>query len=168
MSFFVILRGPLGSGKTTLAAGLAERLGGRAISIDRILEVHDLEQWEDDYISEGSFLRANSFAIAEAEPLLRQGRPVVFDGNFYWRSVVEDLLQGLHYPQVVFTLRVPLEVCVARDAGRSRPLGPEATRDVYRKVTTFDYGVPIDASGSVEATLDLLAAGLRTAGFRGI
>ena len=167
MSFYVILRGPLGSGKTTLAERLVQRLNGRVVSIDRLLEAHDLEQWEDDYISERSFLQANGFAIAEAEPWLRRRTPVVFDGNFYWRSVIDDLLQRLPYPHAVLTLRLPLAVCVGRDAGRTPSLGAEATRDVYRKVTSFDYGVPIEASGSVDETLDRILSTLRAAGMFG-
>jgi predicted kinase len=168
LSFFAVLRGPLGAGKTTLAERLAHCLGGQVVSIDRILEVNDLERWEDGYVSEGSFLRANRFALTAAEPLLRHGTPVVFDGNFYWRSVVLDLLQRLTYPGVVFTLHLPMELCAVRDAGRPRPLGPEAVRDVYRKVATFDYGIGIDASGTVDETVSRLLAALRTAGMPGV
>jgi len=146
MSFFVVIRGPLGIGKTTVARALARQIGGEYVSIDQILEDHHLEEWEDGYISERSFLRANRVAIAEAEPALRRGKPVVFDGNFYWRPVIEDLLAHLAFPAEVFTLQAPLEVCLARDGSRPTPFGPEAVRDVYRQSTAFDWGVPIDAT----------------------
>lgn len=159
--FFVIVRGPLGAGKTTLSERLARVLGGQHLAIDRILEEQDLEQWEDGYISEKSFLRANAFAVREAEPALRRGTPVVIEGNFYWRTAVDDLVTRLRFPHVVFTLKVPLSVCFARDAGRKVSLGPDGVREVYEKTTTFDYGVGIDATGAVE---DVLATMMRELG----
>ena len=39
MSYFIILRGPLGSGNSTIAEKLAETLGGDHIEIDKTLEV---------------------------------------------------------------------------------------------------------------------------------
>lgn len=168
MVFYVIVRGPLGSGKTALSRRVAGAIGGKYIAIDRILEEHDLEQWEDDYISEPSFLAANGIAVREAEASLRQGTPVVIDGNFYWKSVVEDLVARLPHPHVVFTLKVPLSVCVARDAGRPVPLGAENTKMVFDKTTTFDYGVALDATGSLAETTRLLLEGLRRAKMPGV
>jgi len=156
VSFYVIVRGPLGSGKTTLSARLADRLKAEHIAIDQILEKHHLEEWENGYISESSFLQANHIAASSARPFLRRGTPVVIDGNFYWRSAVDDLLRCLPFPHVVFTLKVPLSTCIARDGVRSPPHGAEAAREVYAKTISFDYGVPVDASGSVEETVELL------------
>ncbi len=164
MSFYVIVRGPLGSGKTIVSERLARALGGDRISVDSILGEHDLERWEDGFISERSFLEANAVAIRAAEPRLEHGLPVVFDGNFYWRSVVDDLVERLRAPHLVVTLRVPVEVCLARDAEREHPLGPESVRDVYRKSTEFDYGVDVDATGTVDQTVDAILGQLRSLG----
>jgi len=168
MSFCVVVRGPLGSGKSTLSRRLAASIGGIYVSIDRILEEHDLEKWEGGYVSERSFLRANAFAVRQARPLLRQGTPVVIDGNFYWHTVVEDLLARLRFPHVVFTLKVPLAECIARDAGRVPSYGREATEEVFRKTTGFDCGEVVDATGTVGATLALLVQELRRQRMPGI
>ena len=160
VSFFVIVRGPLGVGKTTMARRLARDLRGEYVAIDEVLERHDLERWEDGYISERSFLRANEFAVEAAEVALRQGEPVVIDGNFYWRSALEDLERRLAYPHIVFTLKAPLAICIARDAARGAPLGDEGTRAVHAIVSRFDYGVPIDASGALEETYARLLGSL--------
>ena len=152
----MVIRGPLGSGKSTLSLRLSKRVGGVYISIDRILEENGLEEWHEGYISERSFLRANDFAVRLAQPSLRRGIPVVIDGNFYWQRVVEDLLGRLAYPHVVFTLELPLSFCIARDAGRVPSYGREATKAVFDKTTTFDVGELVDATGTVDATLGLL------------
>jgi len=164
VGFFLIVRGPLGSGKTALSRRLVEVLKGRYVSIDQILDDHGLEQWDGDYISEQSFLDANRFAVREAEGYLRGGQPVVIDGNFYWRSVVDDLLARLPYPHLVLTLKVPFSECVVRDAARTHPLGTESVRMVFDKATSFDCGVPLDATGSLDDTARRALEALATAG----
>ena len=161
MSFYLIVRGPLGSGKTTVSRALVERLHAAYLSVDQILDEYDLERWEGDFISESSFLAANDVAVHEAEPYLRRGTPVVIDGNFYWRSVVDDLVRRLAFAHLVVTLKVPVDVCVARDAGRAHPLGAVDTRMVFEKSRSFDYGASIDASGSVEETVSRVLDALR-------
>ncbi len=149
MSFYAIVRGPLGVGKSTLAGALADRLGGQVISIDSILES---EEWDGG--SEGLFLRANRVASARAEALLVREVPVVFDGNFYWQSAIDDLLARLPYPNVIFALRAPLEICLARDRLRPHSYGEEATRAVFEKVARVDRGIPIDATQAVFRILE--------------
>ncbi len=148
MGFYVVIRGPLGSGKSTLSRRLTRLFGGEHIAIDQILVEYGLEEWEEGYISEKSFLRANRIAIKRANPPLRRGIPVIFDGNFYWESALSDLLARLPFPHVVITLKVSLETCVSRDAGRNPPHGPDAAKEVYEKATAFEYGISVDADGS--------------------
>jgi hypothetical protein len=49
-----------------------------------------------------------------------------------------------------FTLKAPLQLCIARDSTREKPLGKKATEMVYKKTTSFDYGIKIDATQTVE------------------
>jgi predicted kinase len=149
MGFYVIIRGPLGIGKSTVSARLATEIRGEHIFIDQILDEHNL--WDSGRASE--FLRANRFAAELSGPLLANGTPVIFDGNFYWKSVLADLLGRLDYPHVVFTLRAPLGVCIDRDRGRTQPYGASAAKAVFSKSTRFDYGRVVDATGSVDDIL---------------
>jgi hypothetical protein len=77
---------------------------------------------------------------------------------------VNDLVRRLRLPHVVFTLRVPLATCVARDRARSTSYGANATREVFAKTTAFDYGVAIDASGSIDDVMRVVLRELRTRG----
>jgi predicted kinase len=149
MGFYIIVRGPLGIGKSTVAERLAKEISGELISIDQILEEHDL--WESGRASE--FLRANKIAASRAERSLAKGTPVILDGNFYWRSVIEDLIRRLGDRHYVFTLQAPLAVCIERDSRRTHPYGSRATRAVYAKSTRFEHGIGVDATGSLEHVL---------------
>ncbi|PIN87498.1 hypothetical protein COV12_03540 [Candidatus Woesearchaeota archaeon CG10_big_fil_rev_8_21_14_0_10_32_24] len=147
MSFYVIIRGPLGCGKSTIAERLSKELNAEHISVDHILDEHDLtNDKEEGYISQRSFKKANEMIVPKAKEYLNHGTPMIFDGNFYWKSQIEDLIEKLNFPHYVFTLKAPLEVCIERDRNRNKPHGEIAARVVYNKTTEFDYGTLIDIS----------------------
>ena len=151
MGFYVIIRGPLGSGKTTIAKALAARLNAGLISVDEILDDHHLDSdMEDGFISQKSFKHANDFIAEIARPLLDTKKPVIIEGNFYWKSQIEDLTQKLVYPYAIFTLDVPLEVCLKRDSERENSCGEDATRVIYNKTASVEAGKKIDATKEVE------------------
>lgn len=142
VTYYIIIRGPLGIGKSTIATSLAKETGAALISIDRILDEHGL--WESGRPSE--FLMANAYAAEEARELLAKEIPVIFDGNFYWKSQLADLLERLDFSHHVFTLTAPLGVCVERDDRRHPSYGRKAVEEVYAKSTKFTYGIELDAT----------------------
>src|SRR3989344_9382950 len=144
MSFYVIIRGPLGCGKSTIAKALPKRLNAKYLDIDKILEDNKLEEWKNGYISKESFSKANEIAAPKAKKYLEKGLPAVFDGNFYYKSQIEDLIKRLDFPHYAFTLKAPLSVCIERDSKRKEPHGKDAAEVVYAKTTEFDYGIIID------------------------
>lgn len=146
MSYYVLVRGPLGVGKTTVSQKLALELRAQYISIDRVLDEHDL--WYDGRLSE--FLRVNVIVARQATTRLKQRTPVVLDGNFYWKTQIKDLERRLPYPHFVFTLKAPLNVCIERDARRAEPHGVRAAREVYTKSTRVVCGVEVDATQPLE------------------
>ncbi len=149
MAFYLIIRGPLGIGKSTVSQRLARKVRGEPISIDRILEDEGL--WDSGRLSE--FLQANAFAADRASKLLVRGTPVIFDGNFYWKAQIRDLLRRLDYRHYVFTLKAPESVCARRDHRRAHPYGRTAVREVFAKSTRFDYGIGVDATGSIPSVV---------------
>ncbi len=164
MSYYAILRGPLGVGKSEVSRRVATVIEGSYISIDEILEVENLERWDADCISEASFLDANRFAADRARPDLSRGKPVVFDGNFYWRSAIEDLLERLPWPHVVCTLTAPLSVCTDRDSARVPSHGAKSAQQVYHRTLAFDYGTVIDATGALDTVVAAVLGELRRLG----
>ena len=130
MTFYLIIRGPLGIGKTTVSRILATALSAEHISIDDALELFENE-WEEGFISQASFFKANEIVAGSALEHLREGNRVIFDGNFYHMSQIEDLVQRLDFDHQVFTLSAPLEVCIRRDGGRDVSYGNDAVEDVY-------------------------------------
>ncbi len=155
MSYFIIIRGPLGSGKTTIAKKLAKTLKAGYFEIDQIIEQHYLyRDIEGGYISRKSFLRANEIVLPKIEKLLKQGTPVVIDGNFYWKTQITDLINRLKYPHFVFTLIAPLKTCIKWDSERKQPYGKAAVKAVYKKTTKINCGTAIDASKTVKKTIE--------------
>lgn len=153
MTFYLIVRGPLGVGKTTVSGNLALAMGAKHIEIDEALELFENE-WEDGFISQASFIRANELVVPVAREQLEAGRRVIFDGNFYHLSQLEDLFHRLEFEHMVFTLTAPLGVCIQRDSSRELSYGAAAATDVYRKTTELDYGTSIDATKSLEEVVD--------------
>lgn len=91
-----------------------------------------------------------------AKRSLKHGTSVIFDGNFYWKSQIDDLISRLDYPYFVFTLRASLRTCVERDRMRGKTHGAEAAEAVFRKATAFSCGTMIDAAGSVDEAVEVL------------
>ncbi len=158
MKNYIIIRGPLGIGKSTIAKRLAKSLGGKYFSIDKILEDLELNEVDETLgcISPESFIKANEAVIPKAKKILKSGKIIVFDGNFYHKEQLEHLRKNLSdYRGYIFTLQAPLEVCIERDSKRKDGFGKGAAKAVYNLTTRFDAGTIINTYGqSVEETLE--------------
>ena len=150
MSYFIIIRGPAGVGKTIIARKLAKLLHAYHISIDSILAKHNLDDL--DYVSgnlcipEHKMLAANRIIIPMAQKKLAADQIVIFDGNFYHKSQIENLLTQLKFPHFVYTLKADLKVCLTRNKRRTHPLDDQAVRDVFELVSKFNYGIVVDTN----------------------
>ena len=144
MKYYIIIRGPLGIGKTTIAKKLAAKLDATHISIDSVLEEHGLDKANGRCIPAKNFIKANSIVLPSAKSALAREKIVIFDGNFYHKKQLQHIIQGLKSPHYLFTLKAPLETCIKRDSKRKRRYGKEATTAVHTLVTRFDYGIVID------------------------
>lgn len=158
----IIIRGPLGSGKTTIAIELAHMLGAEHIAIDDVLSENGLDHVapNDPHIPLANFLRANVLVVSIAQAALQRGKSVIVDGNFYLREALDDLLAHLPPPQFVFTLRVPVATCIARDAERGATHSPDAARAVHALTTRFDAGTIVENVGDVQLAIATIQARL--------
>ncbi|HRY63175.1 MAG TPA: ATP-binding protein [Patescibacteria group bacterium] len=162
MSYPILLRGPLASGKTTLAKKLASLLDAHYFGMDEILEQHGLDQIPPDApcIPAGNFIQANELILPEAQKLLASGQTVIFDACFYHREVIDHLVKNLPFKHYIFTLKAPLELCIRRDNQRAKSYGPAAAKAVHSLVSAFNYGINIDATGSLDDTLKIILSHL--------
>jgi predicted kinase len=156
MAFFIIIRGPLGVGKSTIAQHLAESLDAEYVPMDFVLEEHGLDKMDKDAgcIPLASFIKADEIILPRINEKLAEGKNVIFDACFYHKEHIEHLAESLPYVHYVFTLKAPLAVCIERDNGRKKKHGKEAAAAVHRLVSRFDYGIIIETEGkSVDQTL---------------
>ncbi|MFN2283664.1 MAG: AAA family ATPase [Anaerolineae bacterium] len=157
--FSVIIRGPLGVGKTTIARELAQRLGALYVSVDTVMTENGLDIVEGEYIPVENFVKVNELVFPQAANALNDGIPVVFDGNFYYERQITHLLETVQGPHYVFTLQAPLDVCIARDAQRALVYGEDAAAAVHCAVSRVDYGTSIETAGkTVENVLQEIIA----------
>jgi predicted kinase len=160
MSYFMILRGPAGVGKTTIARKLAQLLSACYVSIDSALAEHGLEYVPGDLcVPEHRMLAVNKIIIPLAQSRLIRGQIVIFDGNFYHKSQIEDLIAQLKHAHIVYTLQASLAECLARNKQRESCLDDQAVTDVFVLVAELCYGVVIDTSGkTIDDVLEELHA----------
>jgi len=141
----IIIRGPLGVGKSTVAKMVAEKIGSVYISVDEVLDQNGLDKAvEGEGIPLANFLKANEIIASEARQADDRGQSVVIDGNFYHKEQIDQLVDLLGKDVIAFTLKASVETCIARDAARAKPYGEDATRAVHMFVSAFDYGTVID------------------------
>ncbi|MBI2638427.1 AAA family ATPase [Candidatus Peregrinibacteria bacterium] len=160
MSYYIIIRGPLGSGKSTISEKLAHILEAKHVHMDEVLEKHGLDKMPPDApcIPAENFIKANEIVLPEVKKLLAGGKIVIFDACFYHKEVIEHLVQNIEMPHYIFTLKAPLELCIKRDSERHKTHGEGAARAVHSLVSRFDYGNIVDVTGSLEDALkDILS-----------
>lgn len=158
----IIIRGPLGVGKSTVGKIIAEKLGGQYVSIDQVLEEHGLDRAiEGEGIPVDNFLQANKIVIEQIASSFEL-KAIVIDGNFYHKEQVENLVSLLGDDVHVFTLKASVDTCIQRDAARTKSYGEDAARVVHMFVSAFDYGEILDTEDrSIEETASMILASLK-------
>jgi len=152
MSYYVIIRGPLGVGKSTIARKLAEALKAGYVSIDDALHEYGLDRIseEEECIPVNNFLRLNEMILPSVVRKLGEGEIVILDGCFYHKEQIDHLIRNLPMPHYAFNLRATLRTCIERDSGRKKAYGADAATTVYDLVSRFDYGINIDTNDKTE------------------
>jgi shikimate kinase len=161
MNSCIIIRGPMGCGKTTVSHLLSSKIKACCIAVDDLLIKYHLDDIDPKL---GCIPAANYLRIYRSElvPLqtLREKSNILLVGCFYHRQELAYLEQNLGPALVTITLDAPLDVCIERDRNRSRSYGKKAVETVYALVKRFEAGITIDASGTVEDTVSKVIAHL--------
>ncbi|MBI2984190.1 MAG: AAA family ATPase [Candidatus Kerfeldbacteria bacterium] len=164
----IIIRGPLGVGKSTIGRHLAADLSSLYVPLDDVLADHGLDRVPADAecIPAENFLLVLRSLLPKLQQTVAAGQSVVVDACFYHREMIQFL--DTHFPgqTAVFTLSAPVEICIARDRERSKSHGEDAARAVHDLVSRFTAGKKIDATKSKKSILQEIMKNLARGAWR--
>lgn len=152
MTYYLIIRGPLGCGKSTIAKQLCKKINAKYISMDEIVDNNRIIKKPDKngMIDVRNFLQANKILLPTAIKYLEKNNVVIIDGCFYHKKQIIDLMNKLNpYKLYIFDLIAPLEVCIERDKNRNNCFGKDAAKAVYNAVSKFSMGTRIDTTKKI-------------------
>jgi predicted kinase len=141
MSYYVIIRGPAASGKSTIAKRLAKELSAYYINFDSVLANHNLDIIEGDGISTENFIKGNNLILNEIKERLTSGQIVIIDACFYRRGHIEHLIKNLPYKHFIFSLKTSLKECIRRNESRGKKMTKKDIRDVFNLVSQLEIGI---------------------------
>ena len=137
----IVIRGPLGVGKTTVSKLLAQNLQAEYVSVDTILNDNNLAN--DETISLESFLKVNKIVLELAN---KSEKNFVVDGNFYYQEQIDDLQNKFKNDILIFTLITDVETCIERDFKREKTYGEDSVRYVHMITSRIKSGYEVDTS----------------------
>jgi tRNA uridine 5-carbamoylmethylation protein Kti12 len=144
----IVLCGPAGAGKTSIARRLAGKLeGAPIISSDRFRR------------------RAYDRVMKEVESGLEENEYMIVDATFYRRRWRERLMEAVGDRQRVVTVFVDcsLETCLRRNSGRDVPIPDEAVCIIWSEFERpVDHDIYINTEeSSVEQAVDKILRELK-------
>lgn len=146
MTYYLIIRGPAGVGKSAIAKELARILNAYHISFDDVMRQKKLDVIKGEGIPAKNFIEANKIVLPDAIKKLKSGRIVVFDGCFYREEQLTHLLENLPFKYFIFSLKASIEECLSRNQTRKQPMTKEAIVAVHELVSRKDHGQVIDTN----------------------
>ena len=155
MSYYIIIREPMACGKSTISKELAKQLNAEYISLDKVMDEHDLDKMPPDVkIPPENFIKTNELILQKVRDYLESGKPIILDACFYYKEAIQHIENNIEYPGFVFTLKVPVAECIKRDKNRENSYGKGSVIYIHSIVSEFDYGHNIDVTQSVEESVN--------------
>lgn len=156
MKKLIIIRGPLGVGKTTISKILSQNLHLEYLSLDKIIDDNHLVPPDADGIPLESYLKANEIILDLAN---KSGNSFLIDGCFYYQEQIDDLVKKFDDDVTIFTLTSHVEKCIERDSKRQKVYGEDSARFVYMVTTKIQAGYEIDNTDlTVDETVEKIMA----------
>jgi uridine kinase len=144
----ILIRGPLGVGKSTIAKLLAKSIGAEYLSLDILLKDNDLEG--TDSIPLENFLKSNELIF---DLITSSDNSFIIDGCYYHQEQIDDLQKKFNNKILIFSLISDVETCIDRDSKRELVYGKDAASFVHMITTKVKAGHEINNSKlSVEET----------------
>ncbi len=152
MKKLIIIRGPLGIGKTTVSLLLSQNLHLEYLSLDKIVDDNKLVPPNSDGIPLESYLKANEIILQLAS---KSKNSFIIDGCFYYQEQIDDLTKKFDNNVAIFTLTSHVEKCIERDSTRSKVYGEDSARFVHMVTTKIQAGHEINNTDlTVEETVE--------------
>lgn len=155
--YFIIIRGPAGVGKSTIANDLSKILKVKHlhyysdnIHFDKLMKKHRLDTIEGDGISAENFIKANNLVLNKAISHLNKNKIVIFDGCFYRKEQIEHLLKNLPYDYYIFSLNASVDVCLERNRTRKKDVSDKDIRKVHNLVSKHECGIIVDTNNKTK------------------
>jgi shikimate kinase len=160
----IIIRGPLGIGKTTISKIFAERIGAKVVSIDKLLEDAKLDRVDpkSGCIPVANFLAVEEDVLEDIRKFLER-QSVIVDGNFYYKEQIDFFAKNLkHEKMFVVTLKAKVETCINRNRKRGGILKDKDVQEVYALVRQFDSSFVVDVEGKTrEQIVEQIQKGMK-------
>jgi shikimate kinase len=143
MKKLIVIRGPLGAGKSTISKILAQELDLEYISLDQLLDDYKLVPENSEGIPLESYLKANQIILD-----LRNSsqKSFIVDGCFYYQEQIDDIQSKFPDNNEIFTLCSNVETCIERDSKRPKVYGEDSARFVHMITTKIKAGHEIDST----------------------
>lgn len=150
MPKIIIIRGPLGSGKTTIAKSLADKINAEYISLDKILKNNNLEG--KDGIPVENFIKANNIILKKIKD---SKKSFIIDGCFYYQEQIDNLKNKFPDNLIFFSLISNVEKCIERNSQRDKVYSKDSVKYVHMITTEIKEGYEIDNTDlSINETLN--------------
>jgi len=152
MKKLIIIRGPLGVGKTTVSQLLSQNLHLEYLSLDQIIDDNNLVPANSYGIPLESYLKANQIILGLAK---KSENSFIIDGCFYYQEQINDLVEKFANDVEIFTLTSRVDKCIERDSKREKVYGEDSARFVHMVTAKIQAGHEIDNTDlTVEETVE--------------
>ncbi|MEI7718318.1 MAG: hypothetical protein WCI72_00495 [archaeon] len=141
----VIIRGPVGVGKTAISNILTKKINAKYFSLDKLLKKEKLDRFDpkEGCVPAANFLMLQEQILPEIQKHLER-QDVIVSGSFYHGSQLEFFQKNIHSNMLLITMKATLETCIKRNSKEEIRLGENMVRAIYNLVSRFDVGTIID------------------------